>query len=406
MVKVAKRQLRIAMLSIHSSPTGKLGEKDTGGMSVYVRELARELGRRGMQIDIFTRLYNGEANQITNLYENVRLIHLSTGNSGPLSRLEIYSSMDDFKRALEAFRSNQGIHYDLIHSHYWLSGRVGLWAKRDWGVPHVITFHTLGAVKNDTNGAEREPELRIATEKQLTEKCDRIIAATSTEKEQLIQYYGAHEEVIGIVPCGVDLSLFRPADKQDARRKLGLDDYNAIALFVGRFAPSKGPDRLLEAVKHLQKNPGLKLIMIGGDGNQTPESRELHNYSQDKNINDLVIFKGTVEQKDLPAYYNASDLLVVPSRYESFGLVALESMACGTPVVATRVGAMGNIIREGSTGHIVENGSPLLLAQGIESVLNIQIKPLAQSIRQTVLGYGWDCVTAAMMEEYGKVGRT
>ncbi len=309
------------MLSFHSSPVGQLGTMDTGGMSVCLREIARELGSRGHRVDIYTRLCESGSKEILELYKNVRLIHLKTGPSGRLDKRAVYPHLEDFFREMEGFRSSRGIHYDLIHSHYWLSGRVGNWAQDHWHVPHLVTFHTLGAVKNDTPGVEQEPGLRVATERHLAQTCDRILATTGKEKQQIIDYYGALPEKIGVIPCGVNLDLFSPMDRAMARRELGLDQKGPLLLCVARFAPSKGIDRLLAAMVSLRDSQGIRLLIIGGDGHGDPVSRDLRKMCQESGIEDVVTFKGRVEQENLPVYYSAADMLVVPSRYESFGLV-------------------------------------------------------------------------------------
>jgi D-inositol-3-phosphate glycosyltransferase len=371
-------------------------------MSVYIRELARALGSRGHLVDIYTRHNGFRQNHIARLYENVRLIHLRAGNNGDVYKIALYPYLDDFFRELEEFRARESIDYHLIHSHYWLSGRVGNWAQERWVIPHVFMFHTVGAVKNNTVGAEKEPELRTTTEKNLTRNCDRILVATDKERDHLMQHYGASPETIGVVPCGVNLDLFRPLDKATARQQLGFDHDESIVLFVGRFAPLKGIARLMEAVAHLQHYQRLRLVIVGG-GHHTPESRDLQRLSRNLGIQDSVTFVGRIEQDNLPPYYCAADVLVVPSHYESFGLVALEALASGTPVVATRVGAMESILQEGVTGHVVSNGSPRLLANGIEPFISRSHPPSADAIRATVLRFSWANVASAMIDEYAAV---
>ena len=343
---------------------------------------------------------NGNGNQITNLYENVRLIHLRAGTSGPLSKLELYSCMDDFKHALEVFRANQGIHYDLIHSHYWLSGCLGQWAQERWGRPHMVMFHTLGAIKNNTGIGEREPDIRIITENQLVESAERILAPTEREGEYLIDYYGARPEKIGVVPCGVNLELFRPVDKVAARRRLGFDHQESLVMYVGRLDPLKGLDRLLKAMTFLQHQQRLRLLVVGGDSNRDPESKELKRRARTLGISDRVTFAGRVEQENLPPYYSAADVLVVPSYYESFGLVGLESLACGTPVITTPVGALDGYVRDGETGKVVTPAGPRSLANSIDSMIANATMPSPDSIRTSVLEYSWSHVASAMMREY------
>lgn len=404
-VHVEADQLRIAMLSVHSSPIGDLGTNDTGGMSVCIRELARELGSRGHLVDIFTRLHDPGCELSLELYKNVRLVHLRAGNDGPMDKLTVFPYLADFFRELDIFRMREGIQYDLIHSHYWLSGRVGNWAQHEWNIPHIVTFHTLGAAKNDTMGVEQEPELRVSTERRLAKDAQRILAGTKKEKEQLMFYYGAASDSIGVVPCGVNLNLFHPVDKLVARRELGFDHHESMLLYVGRFAPSKGSDRLLAAMAHLRNLPRVRLLIVGGDGHHSPEVQNLHKLSRELGIQDHVTFVGRIEQEELPRYYNAADILVVPSRYESFGLVALESLACGTPVVATPVGAMSQILREGETGHVAQNGAPRLLADGIKALISGKNTLSADLIRESILEFGWANVAFTVMEEYATVIR-
>jgi D-inositol-3-phosphate glycosyltransferase len=400
-------QLRIAMFSIHSSPIGELGTKNTGGMSVYIRELSRHLGVFGHCVDIYTRLNGTKHNQIIELYDNVRLIHLSAGSNGYVHKLALYYYLSDFLRALERFKNQEGLHYDLIHSHYWLSGRLGSWVQDRWNIPHIVMFHTLGTVKNIAGVADREPDLRIATEKKLARTCQRILAPTDREKENLLKYCQPSAEKIGVVPCGVNLDLFRPMDKAAARQRLGFDEDESIVLYVGRFDPIKGIDRLLEAMAYLKHLKRMRLVIIGGDGPDTPEYQNLQRLSGKFGIQKSVRFVGRVEQNKLPPYYSAADALVVSSYYESFGLVGLESLACGTPVVATRVGAMERILEDGKTGYVVADATPRGLANSIEKIISNSANPLlsAHAIRASVLKYGWSNVASAVVNEYDTVLR-
>ncbi len=395
-----KKQLRIAMLSIHSNPIGELGTNDTGGMSVYIRELARELGRRGHLIDIYTRLRNGRHQPVIDLFENVRLVHIGIPNNGNLSRLALYPYLSDFFKSMEDFRFHEGIEYDLIHSHYWLSGRLGSWAQEHWDRPHLVMFHTLGEVKNRTAVGRPEPELRIAAEKELVKTCHRILAPTEQEKDSLVRYYGVCEEKIGVVPCGVNLDLFQPQEKQVTRRQLGFDQDDIILLYVGRFEPLKGIDRLLEAIPHLNNHQRIRLVLVGGDGDEAPESQFLQQKVIDLGIEDKVLFAGRIEQKYLPPYYSSADVLVISSHYESFGLVGLEALACGRPVVSTPVGAMKHLIQQSQAGHVVSDTLPRSLAKGIQSIITNSAQQQADEIRESVLAYSWSNVAAAMLREY------
>jgi D-inositol-3-phosphate glycosyltransferase len=393
------------MLSIHSDPIGELGTKDTGGMSVYIRELARELGRHGHRIDIYTRLQAGKDPSITHIYENVRLIRLGIANGGSLSKLALYPNLSKFLRALLDFCMAENMDYDLIHSHYWLSGQLGNWVQDLWNRPHVTTFHTLGEVKNRTGAGAPEPGFRIAAEKEIVQACHRIFAPTARERDSLIRLYGAIAEKIGVVPCGVNLELFYPEAKTAARRKLGLDPADTILLYVGRFEAIKGLDALLEAMVYLKHQPLMRLLVVGGDGDNTPEYESLAQRAVQLEIGDKVIFAGRVDQHRLRPYYGAADALVMPSHYESFGLVGLEALACGRPVITTPVGAVDSLVRKTRAGCIVRDPSPRSIADGIQSILDDHSIPAPDVIRRSTLEHGWSRVAAAVIAEYESVIR-
>jgi D-inositol-3-phosphate glycosyltransferase len=395
-------RLRIAMLSAHSSPLGKLGSKDTGGMSVYVRELSRELGRRGHRVDIYTRHNRSAHDRVVELHKNVRLIHLRLGDNQYISKAEMYPHLEGFFRELEQFRLAHHLEYDLIHSHYWLSGRLGIWAQETWKRPHVVMFHSLGAMKNHTGIGGPEPEIRIATENAVIKTCNRILAPTQREKERLINFYSALPGKIGVVPCGVDLELFCPMNQSAARCQLGFNPDDTLALFVGRFDSMKGLDRLLEAMSYLRTRRHLRLVIVGGDGLHTPEGQKLLGLARTFGVEDLIEFIGRIEQKDLPLYYNAADVMVMPSYYESFGLVSLEALACGIPVVATPVGVMDTIIRDGQNGQLVANGNAKLLAKAIDRVTSLLPARSPDAIRQTVRVFSWPNIASEIIKEYEK----
>ena len=396
--------LKIAMFSIHSSPIGELGTRDTGGMSVYIRELAQELGERGHRVDIYTRHNHNNQPAIMHLHDHVRLIHLNIGENGRVSKVNLYPLLEDFFEKLEEFRKADDCHYDLIHSHYWLSGKLGHWAQNRWNRPHIVMFHTLGAIKNLTGVGVPEPELRISNEKALVRSCHRILVATEREKGLLIDHYDALPERIGVVPCGVNLKLFQPVDRLAARRQLGFKQNESMILYVGRFEPLKGLDRLLEAVTHL-RDYRIRLVIIGGDGPETTETINLMQLSQKWGIQDTVTFEGRIAQENLPPYYSAADVLVVPSHYESFGLVGLESLACGTPVVSTKVGVLDRLLKDGMNGSIVSNGCPKALASSIETFINgTSVKDSsAEAIRTSIENYSWSNVATAIIDEYKAV---
>lgn len=400
-------KLKIAMLSVHSCPLGMLGGESTGGMSVYIRELCRELGDRGHLVDVYTRAHDPGHDRITRMGRNTRLIHLRAGEETEADKLAIYPHLDAFTGEVEDFRKSQGLHYDLIHSHYWLSGLVGNRLQHRWGIPHVTMFHTLGAVKNAIGVGGKEPGLRIEGEKMLTRECHRIIAATEREKRDLIDYYGTSRSSISVVPCGVNLGLFRPVDKEIARPRVGFDG-EGIILFVGRVVPIKGIDKLLMALTHLEESLQPRLVVIGGDEGSRAELEKLRTLSRSIQVQDSVTFLGLVKQEMLPYYYSAADMCVIPSYYESFGLVALESLACGTPVVATRVGGMERILGENGAGFVVANNDPDQLAEKISLLFSKSKHQRERSsrIRDTVTKFSWSNTAEGILREYESLQST
>ena len=401
---MSSSQLRIAMLSAHSCPVGTLGAKDTGGMSVYIVEIARELGKQGHLVDAYTRVHDPKDPQIINLGQNARLIHLRAGEVEQIPKLAVYSYLPDFARNLENFRKHNDLQYDLVFSHYWLSGWVGEYLQQWWHVPHITMFHTLGAVKNTIGIGEDEPELRIETERDLAQNCHHIIAPTEKEKEELILHYGASPARISVIPCGVNLELFQPVDKEMAKQELGFGD-DKIILFVGRVEPLKGIEQLLKTMPYLQNSQGTKLVLIGGDENSQYEMERLQRLSRDLHIEDSVTFLGSIKQERLPYFYSAADVCVIPSYYESFGLVTLESLACGTPVVATDVGDFKNIIHQVDTGYVVMDNAPHHLAEKIASLLSKPSSDMksALSIRESVTEFSWSNIAQQIIKQCQEV---
>jgi D-inositol-3-phosphate glycosyltransferase len=399
------KRLKIAMLSIHSSPIGALGTQDTGGMSVYVRETAKELGRNGHHIDIFTQHNSGSHNPVIHLYDNVRLVHLSGETHRNISKSSLYKVLPGLFNDLESFRIKEKIAYDIIHSHYWLSGVLGLKLQSSWNANHLITYHTIGAVKNLTCPTEDASELRLANEKKLAKQCDRIIVPTIKDKEYLIQYYDAPCDNIRIVPCGVNLGRFKPQDKISARRQLALPTDDPIILYVGRFTPIKGLDRLFKSFSSITRPSGSILLMVGGDGIESPIFQQLQSKARALHIKNRVMFAGRVDQKTLPQYYSAANVMVVSSYYESFGLAALEALACGTPVVTTPVGAMEQILKAGVTGYVVTDSDTHRFAACIEAVLEKQkqngFSPLI--IRASVSEFTWARSASLLLDAYRSV---
>ena len=385
------------MLSAHSCPVGKLGARDTGGMSVYIRELARELGKQGHSVDIYTRIHDPADPLIINLGHRSRLIHLRAGEDNDVHKLALYCYLPEFTCNLENFRKDNGLEYDLVFSHYWLSTWVGTYLKQWWQVPQVTTFHTLGLIKNDILTGEEEPELRIVTERDAVNNSQRIIASTLEEKKAIEDYYGASSENIGVVPCGVNIEKFRPYDRMMARSEIGVAD-EKVLLFVGRIDPIKGIEQLIKSLDYLKEFDNLRLLIIGGDEDSQNEINNLKIKAEELGVIGKIEFLGTIKHERLPLYYNAADICVVPSYYESFGMVALESLACGTPVVATDVGDLRNIIVQGKTGYVVPDNSPRRIADKIAELLNSRDLD-RRLISESVIDYSWDKIAEKIADE-------
>jgi len=397
------QRLNIAMISIHSCPLAMLGGKDTGGMNVYVRELAAELAKRGHSIDIYTKAHQPQHGPPINLGQNVRIIHLDTGADEDMPKLAIYDYIHTLAEVAENFRKYNQLQYDLLHSHYWLSGLIGQQLGELWHVPRAVMFHTLGAIKNNLGIGEYEPELRIDSEREVIANCDRIIASTPSERQALVELYDSAAEKIAVIPCGVNLDMFRPVDRELARRELGLD-HQKLILFVGRMDPLKGLEPLLTALTYMDGEKPPMLVVVGGDGQSRSQVETAQNIVKKLNVEKRVQFFGSVAQSKLPLFYSAADVCAIPSYYESFGMVALESLACGTPIVATDVGGMKNIIRNRHIGCIVGNNSPLKLAEEITGLLDCEKDAANIKTRQNaVAGFSWAAIADKVLLEYYRI---
>ena len=394
------KPLTIAMLSIHSSPIGVLGTRDTGGMSVYVSELAREMGRKGHRVDIFTLRRHEDDPDVVGLAPNVRLVSLDIAQGRPSSTAGLYTCAGRIMTAIEAFRCRQAQDYDLIHSHYWISGQVGRMAQESWQRPHVITFHTLGAVKADTGIGAAEPKRRLTVERELVKICQGLLAPCEGEKANLMHYYGADAARITMVPGGVDLDCFQPMDKTIARRRLGIDPHVGQLLSIGRLTPQKGQDRIIAALPHIESDKRPQLMVVGGNGDEDPEQRRLHKLAAAAGLQERVTFCGSVTHRDLPAYFAAADIFVQASHYESFGLAGIEALACGRPVVSTPVGVVAELARMQRPGIITTEGSPAALAAGITVAGDRSSDWPDHIIRQTVKEFSWTHAASAALTAY------
>jgi D-inositol-3-phosphate glycosyltransferase len=412
------RKLNIAMLSYHTCPIATLGGKDTGGMNVYVREITRELGREGIHVDVFTRSQDEHVPHVLHdLGFGNRVVHVPAGPEEPRPKQELATYLPQYVQGILDFAQNKGIQYDLIHSHYWMSGVAAIELRAQLHVPIVHMFHTLGLMKNRVAQApgEKEGEYRIAGEKKVLEMADRIIAATPAELSQLQFLYKAKGRRIVIIPPGVDTHRFYPIPADEAREYIGVPSDRRILLFVGRIEPLKGLDVLLQAIALLRDQGILDaipfcLLVIGGDpevdlDNMSTEMLRLQELRENYGLQDLVALLGKRSQDTLPYYYSAAEAVVVPSHYESFGMVALEAMACGSPVVASEVGGLAYLIQDGKTGYTVPVGDPQALAARLAELLtDTELRQrLSLQASEYARQYDWTNIVKRLLKVYHDV---
>ncbi|MCH8206037.1 MAG: glycosyltransferase [Chloroflexi bacterium] len=394
---------RLAFLSFHGCPVARLGERDSGGMNVYVLELARELARQGNLVDVYTRYHDPSDPQIVDLGDGARVIHLKAGPYDGMKET-LYEYIPEFVGNLQKFQRSEGSHYDLIHSHYWLSGRVGMVLSSQWNVPHISTFHTLARAKLRARAGESEPELRLRVEENVMRSVDAIVVSTDQEKQDVVRLYRVALHNVRVVPAGVDAELFHPADATEARRALGLTE-GKIVLYVGRIEPLKGLDILINALALMEDTSDTRLVIVGGKPGEDAEITRLESLVWDLDLEEMVTFTGAVSQAALPDYYNAADVFVLPSYHESFGLVALEAMACGTPVAASRVAGLTSFIKEGVTGYLIPWHCAEPFAQRIEMLLsNASLRrTMGEASRARALEMTWARTADRMLDVYSSV---
>ena len=405
--------LRIAMISYHTCPLATLGGKDTGGMNVYVRDLTRQLGQMGIHVDVFTRSQDDHVPHVLHeLGYGNRVVHVPAGPEHPVSKEELASYIPEFVEGIKAFACEKKIKYDIIHSHYWMSGIAAGSLSDAWGgTPIVHMFHTLGEMKNRIaqSEADREGEYRIDGEKQVLRRADRVVVATVAELTQLRFLYKANGNMV-VIPPGVDVSHFYPIPADEAKLYVGLKPEDRMVLFVGRIEPLKGVDTLIQAMSCLQlketKRP-VHLAIIGGDPGASPEEMSaemarLQKLCDDLGLDQSVVFLGQRDQDKLPYYYSAAEVVVMPSHYESFGMVALEAMACGTPVIASEVGGLAYLVRDGETGFTIPDQEPEELCDKISWLLNDQELHKTMSARavEYAQDYAWDKIAEQILEVY------
>lgn len=410
------RLQRLAILSTHTSPLASLGGHKTGGMNVYVGELAQELARRGIFVDIYTRRTSPDTPEIDReLGENVRVITLNAGPMVPLDPGDVYPHLSEFTASLIAFTTRQRLDYDLVYSHYWLSGWVAAKLNEVWATPFIHMFHTLGHMKNRiTPGFMPVADVRTTVETNITQWAARIIAATPAEYSQLLWLYRVKRRKVEIVPPGVNLNRFHPAPQEEAKAAIGLSLSKKLLLFVGRIEPLKAVDSILEAMALIRKDhPELLadtcFAVIGGDPDNPGDSElsRLMHLSDRLELNRVVDFLGAKDQSLLPDYYAAATAVIMPSDYESFGMVALEAMASGTPVIATEVGGLAHVVQNGKTGFLVPVREPAALAERIMALLASDElrQQMSQNAVEAARAYGWPAIVDRLLPIFEAVVR-
>ncbi len=410
--------MRIAMLSYHTCPLATLGGKDTGGMNVYVREITRQLGVMGIHVDVFTRSQNEHVPHVLHdLGYGNRIVHIPAGPEYPLPKKELVTYLPQFAEGIRDFAANKGLEYDLIHSHYWMSGIAAIELKRYWNIPYIQMFHTLGLMKNRVaqSQEEMEGEYRIEGEREVLRTADRIIAATTAEYAQLLWLYQAVESKIVVLSPGVDIGRFYPIPADEAKEYIGVPPCGRMLLFVGRIEHLKGLDVLIEAIGIMRQNEILQdypfcLAIIGGEPDESEEHENIEMsrikaLTEQHGLTDLVTFLGKRNQESLPYYYSAAEAVVVPSQYESFGMVALEAMACGIPVVASQIGGLAYLVQDGVTGFTVPVDEPVELANRLTLLLqdqNLRNRMGEQAVK-VAREYAWDKIASKLLAVYDEL---
>jgi D-inositol-3-phosphate glycosyltransferase len=357
---------------MHTSPTASLGQNGNGGLNVYVREVCTAFSERGIATDIFTRRQSPEDPVMESLAPLSRVIYLPAGRS--LDKYSLYNEVPAFAAGIRSFAESEQIQYDLLYSHYWLSGEVACLLRPEAGASWAHIAHTLGLVKNRTlaSGARAEPALRIRIEGEVAQQADLLIASTTDEADDLARSYKADPAHVYVVAPGIDLNTFQPLDRAEARRKIGYDR-GPLLLFVGRLERLKGVDIAIRALALLsdRAHEGLRLIVLGEDVRDGEESEKerLKAVATSLGVRDRVDFLGSVAHHELPYFYDAADAVVMPSYSESFGLVALEAQACGRPVVASGVSGLRSVVRDEVSGYLIDDHDPAIYAERIGRLL-------------------------------------
>lgn len=398
----------IALLSLHSSPIAPLGRSDAGGMNLYVRRLADELASHGLQVDVFTRRTDTQLPAVLELGPRTRLVHLNAGLPQPETKARLPRLIPTMAHGLETFARSEGIEYDMLHCHYWISGLVGLQCREALGTPVVSMFHTLSKVKSQYagNAAGSDSVQRVDGERDVLVASDAIVGATPLERTQLMRLYGRAPHAFAVIPPGVDADIFHPHSRQSSRRELGIEA-DKVVLFVGRLDPMKRLDLLLRAVSLLPQSQrkGLRVLVVGGNDAQDRISAQYYQrLSDDLGLGETVELRPNVPQDQLALYYSAATVCAIPSAYESFGMVALESMACQTPVVAFDVGGIATTVRDGCTGFLARPGNTMDYSRKLmEALESDSLEAMGRQARISIRAYEWARIGRLTLSFYQEV---
>ena len=406
-----KDPARVAVISLHTSPRDQPGSGDSGGMNVYVLSVARRLAEQGIAVDIYTRCHGQGGPDVEEIAPGTHLVNVQAGPCAPVAKDDLPRLLPEFLDGVLQPTSHRHSPYDVVHSHYWLSGWVGSQAKQIWGVPLVASFHTLGEVKNSVlpKGDRPEPPARLVGERRVIAGADRILAPTPLEADHLVNLYGADRERIRVVPPGVDGRLFAPRPKDEAKARLHLANARLL-LFVGRLQPFKGPEvairALAEAVARAPQVAGdVILAVVGGSTGRDAEhdqATRLMELAADIGVSDRVVFFPPQPHERLADFYSAAEAVLVPSRSESFGLAALEAEACGTPVIAAAAGGLRYVVIDGETGFLIEGHDPGDYADRILSILSdpVLAARLSKGALRHAGRFSWDATAADIRRVY------
>jgi D-inositol-3-phosphate glycosyltransferase len=407
---------RVMLISVHTSPLTTLGSKKGGGMNVYLRELAHELGARGIAVDIYTRRQTPDQTEIDiSIGPNVRVIHITAGGARPLEPDDVYPHLQQFTAGVIAFTMREQLSYDIAYSHYWLSGWVARKLNEAWGLPFVQMFHTLGYMKHriaPSKSAIPLGDVRTHVETQIVQWAARLIAATPAEESQLVWLYRADQRKIAIVPPGVNLARFQPIAQAEAKAALEIPADEKWVLFVGRIEPLKAVDSVLAAFDHLQRTQPhtlerVRFAIVGGDLNSADERelQRLRALTDELGLQQTVRFLGAKDQALLPTYYAAATALMMPSDYESFGMVALEAMAMGTPVIASEVGGLAFLVRDDVSGFLVPVREPQAIAARLALLLTDDARrdTMGQHAAEIARGYSWTHIADQILAVFDEV---